>query len=115
MKKKSKSINYVNGEILKEYQWDDPHHHADIIPDLQKKLSLVNTNKLNHLDLGCGNGFTTKKIFHNFKTSLGVDISKNGIKLANKNFKSKKLSFSWMAAEDLYKKKKNLILLLVWK
>lgn len=57
------------------------------------------------LDLCCGNGYLAEYLLKskvNFKTYHGIDIDKQSIKLAKKNFKDKKIKFS---VNDISKKK----------
>tara|TARA_B100000787_G_scaffold134847_1_gene103645 strand:+ start:54 stop:686 length:633 start_codon:yes stop_codon:yes gene_type:complete len=69
-----------------DYNWtDDTHHTPSIIPTINKILSTIKTKKLTHIDIGCGNGFITKKISPLFKESVGIDLSAKGIAYAKKN------------------------------
>ena len=44
------------------YHWSDEHTHTPAITnDLKKILSKEKFKKYNHLDVGCGNGYITKK------------------------------------------------------
>tara|TARA_B100000787_G_scaffold124684_1_gene93995 strand:+ start:1164 stop:1793 length:630 start_codon:yes stop_codon:yes gene_type:complete len=96
-----------NKKFSIDYTWsDDTHHTPSIVSNIQKLLTGINTKKLDHLDLGCGNGFITKKIYHFFDTSLGIDLSQDGIKFARKKLKSKQISFKHQSAEQLFKQKK---------
>jgi len=57
------------------------------------------------LDLCCGNGYLAEYLFEskvNFKSYHGIDIDKQSIKLAKKNFKNNKINFS---INDISKKK----------
>lgn len=70
------------------YRW----HHDDgenSFPYLYNSLSKIlynnNNQALIHLDLGCGNGFLTKKISNFFKETHGYDVSESGINIAKKN------------------------------
>tara|TARA_B100000787_G_C16149187_1_gene275758 strand:- start:505 stop:1140 length:636 start_codon:yes stop_codon:yes gene_type:complete len=88
MKSKIKKTNKL------DYRWlHESHHTPGIIPGIKKVLSKINTKKLNHIDIGCGNGFITKKISDNFKATIGIDLSKEGIAFANKKKNKKKIKF----------------------
>ena len=75
-----------------EYIWK--HSHADnsftyLIKSLEKIILKEIKLKKNYLDVGCGNGFLTKKIASNFKSIDAIDPSKSAIKHAKKNYKGK--------------------------
>jgi len=57
-------------------------------------FQIIKKNKLKfHLDVGCGSGdlsFLSSKVT---KSSIGIDFSKNMIKIANKKFKNKNLQY----------------------
>ena len=77
-----------------DYTWlHESHHTPGIIPGIKKVLLKINTKKFNHIDIGCGNGFITKKISDNFKTSIGIDLSREGIDFANKRKNKKTIKF----------------------
>ena len=62
--------------------------------------------KLNHLDIGCGNGFITKIINKYFKKTTAIDVSLDGIKFAKKGiYNKRKISFLNSSPEKLIKKK----------
>ena len=66
------------------YHWDSATVHTpNILKDLDKILSNHEFKELNHLDVGCGNGFITKKISKFFNYSTGIDLSKGGINFKN--------------------------------
>ena len=80
-------------------------HTPFITKDLKKILSERNFSNLEHLDIGCGNGFITKIINKFFKKTTGIDLSNEGIKLAKKKSKKiKNLNFLNIAPEKLIKK-----------
>ena len=75
-----------------EYIWK--HSHADnsftyLTKSLEKIILKEIKLKKNYLDVGCGNGFLTKKIASNFKSIDAIDSSKSAIKHAKKNYKGK--------------------------
>ena len=90
------------------YHWADTHTHTpSIVDDIMKIFSNKEYQKLNHLDLGCGNGFITKIINKFFKKTTAIDISAEGIKFATKgNYNKNKISFLNTSPEKLIKKKR---------
>ena len=92
--------------INSTYHWSDENVHTPFIAkDLKKILSERNFSNLEHLDIGCGNGFITKIINKFFKKTTGIDLSNEGIKLAKKKSKKiKNLNFLNIAPEKLIKK-----------
>jgi len=88
-----------------DYDWDDEHHTPKIIDSINKLLNQKKFKKLNHLDVGCGNGALTIKFKKFFKTTLGIDLSKKGIFFAKK-YENKNLKFKYIGLNQLIKKKK---------
>lgn len=89
-----------------DYKWDDALHHTPKIEhDLSKILNNPNYRTLNHLDVGCGNGALTIKFYKYFNKTLGIDLSENGIKFAQK-FENEKIKFKNESIENLIKSKK---------
>lgn len=97
----------VKKKSYSSYHWSDEHTHTpSITKDLIKIFQLYNFQKFNHLDVGCGNGYITKIISKFFKKTIGIDLSKDGIKFAKKNFyNKKKISFLNTSSDNLIKKK----------
>ena len=93
--------------INSTYHWSDENVHTpSISKDLKRILLEKNFNNLEHLDIGCGNGFITKIINKFFKKTTGIDLSKDGINLAKKKSKTiKNLNFFNIGPEILIKKK----------
>jgi 2-polyprenyl-6-hydroxyphenyl methylase/3-demethylubiquinone-9 3-methyltransferase len=89
------------------YHWSDENVHTpSISKDLANILSKKNFQNLEHLDIGCGNGFITKIINKFFKKTTGIDLSSEGIKLAKKKSKKiKDLNFLNIHPKKLIKKK----------
>ena len=88
-------MNYSNLKLNKknmkktEYFWS--HSGADnsfgyLVVMIKKIIQNNITSKFNYLDIGCGNGFLTKKISVNFRYTIGIDISKSAIKQAKKKY-----------------------------
>ena len=97
----------MKNKIIKStYHWSDENIHTpSISKDLKKILSERNFSNLEHLDIGCGNGFITKIINKFFKKTTGIDLSNEGIKLAKrKSKKFKNLNFLNIGPEILIKK-----------
>lgn len=98
----------------KEYRWS--HNHQDnSFKYLNKTINII-TDSLNKnskvIDIGCGNGYLTKKITKKFKNVVGVDQSKSAIKFAKKNYKGK-IKFINSDLENLNLKKKFDIIFLI--
>lgn len=93
---------------LSTYHWDSATVHTpNILKDLNKILSKPEFKKFNHLDVGCGNGFITKKISKFFKKTTGIDLSKDGINFAKKSSHlSNNIKFLNIDSETLVSKKK---------
>lgn len=75
-----------------EYLWKNnkaDNSFSYLSNSIKKILNLYNTKKLSHLDIGCGNGYLTKKISNYFERSVGIDISKSAISQAKKNYNGK--------------------------
>ena len=87
-----------------DYDWinNNTSHHNYLIKSVKKLLEEVkiNKNQLELLDIGCGNGKITKEISSQFKKTIGIDLSKEGIKQANE-YSNKNLSFKNVDMEDL--------------
>jgi len=91
-----------------DYDWknNNTSHHKYLITDIKKLLNPIKNETLNknYLDVGCGNGYLTKIISVFFKKTWGIDISRQGIKLAKKKFK--KIRFICQSIDVLKKEKK---------
>ena len=79
-------------ESNKEYNWQ--HDKADnSFKYLYKTINLILEkkikNKNNLIDIGCGNGFLTKRISENFQNIIAIDESLSAIQQAKKNYKGK--------------------------
>jgi len=75
-----------------EYFWKNnkaDNSFSYLSNSIKKILNLYNTKKLSHLDIGCGNGYLTKKISNYFEHCVGIDISKSAISQAKKNYNGK--------------------------
>lgn len=87
-----------------DYDWinNNTSHHNYLIKSVKKLLEeiKINKNQLELLDIGCGNGKMTKEISSQFKKTIGIDLSKEGIKQANK-YSNKNLSFKNVDMKDL--------------
>ena len=63
-----------------DYDWinNNTSHHKYLIRSVNKILDQIklNTNKLELLDIGCGNGYLTKSISNKFTRTIGIDLSK---------------------------------------
>jgi len=89
-----------------DYNWeDDKTQTNNILHKLNKILNDIKPNELTHLDVGCGNGAITKKIAKHFKSTHGIDTSKEGISFANKN-NNNNIEFSCESIDDLLLKNK---------
>ena len=89
-----------------DYNWeDDKTQTNNILHKLNKILNNIKPHELTHLDVGCGNGAITKKISKHFKSTHGIDTSKEGISFANKN-NNNNIEFSCESIDDLLLKNK---------
>jgi len=90
-----------------EYYWGDDKIQKtnNILYKLNKILNDIKPHELTHLDVGCGNGAITKKIAKHFKSTHGIDTSKEGISFANKN-NNNNIEFSCESIDDLLIKNK---------
>lgn len=90
-----------------DYNWeDDKTQTNNILHKLNKILNNIKPHELTHLDVGCGNGAITKKISKHFKSTHGIDTSKDGISFANKNNNNNNIEFSCESIDDLLLKNK---------
>lgn len=92
-----------------EYIWS--HNSNDnsfnyLYKTLRKLISKCKKD-MNILDIGCGNGYLTKKITKNFKNVVAIDNSRSAIKFAKKNYKGN-IKFKNVDLDN-FKIKKNLI------
>jgi 2-polyprenyl-6-hydroxyphenyl methylase/3-demethylubiquinone-9 3-methyltransferase len=100
-------MNKLIKKKLINYQWtNETHHTPSITKSIEKILKRTTKSTFEHVDVGCGNGFITSKIRKYFKTSIGIDLSKQGIYFANKNYKSKNLKFYLKDMQSLINEKK---------
>ena len=90
-----------------DYDWinNNTSHHKYLIRSVNKILDQIklNTNKLELLDIGCGNGYLTKSISNKFTRTIGIDLSKEGINQAKK-YSNDSLNFINIDMEDLITK-----------
>tara|TARA_B100000989_G_C19530464_1_gene469436 strand:- start:3968 stop:4591 length:624 start_codon:yes stop_codon:yes gene_type:complete len=78
---------------MSEYKWEDSGEERSHPYLLNTINSIFNKKKFNFnntdlLDLGCGNGYLTKKIsdLNNFKSIKAIDTSAQGISYAKNNY-----------------------------
>ncbi|MDA9588803.1 class I SAM-dependent methyltransferase [Candidatus Pelagibacter sp.] len=89
------------------YEWtNETHHTPSIIENIDKILNKTTKPIFDHADIGCGNGFITNKMNKYFRTSIGIDLSKQGIYFANKHYKSKNQKFYLKDMQNLINEKK---------
>ena len=87
-----------------DYSWtEEKHHTPNIVDTLSKILNKKEYKKMKHLDVGCGNGALTSKIYNYFESSLGIDLSDKGIHFAKK-YENEKLKFQHTGMKDLINK-----------
>ena len=97
-------------KIIKEY----PEYHwknnkvqtHNIVHKIEKILAKFKPLNLSHLDVGCGNGAITKQITNFFKSTHGIDTSKQGINFANQIRDIPNTNFSCESVDDLINKNK---------
>ena len=91
-----------------DYDWinNNTSHHRYLINTILKFLNQIDTYKIDHLDVGCGNGFLTNRFHENFNSSLGVDLSDEGIRQA-KQYENTKLKFRNIELEKLIEENKS--------
>ena len=96
---------------IKEFDYDwinnNTSHHEYLINSVKNLLDEINlgNEKLELLDVGCGNGYLTKTISNEFKKTLGIDLSKEGINQAKK-YTSENLNFLNSDMENLINENK---------
>lgn len=76
-------------ENKNKYYWS--HNHADnsfvyLFKSLNKIIEKEIKNKDTLLDIGCGNGYLTKKLSKSFDKTIAIDNSESGIEQAKKNY-----------------------------
>ena len=91
-----------------DYDWinNNTSHHRYLINTILKFLNQIDTYKIDHLDVGCGNGFLTNRFHEKFNSSLGVDLSDEGIRQA-KQYENTKLKFRNIELEKLIEENKS--------
>tara|TARA_B110000027_G_C16096073_1_gene290861 strand:- start:59 stop:688 length:630 start_codon:yes stop_codon:yes gene_type:complete len=91
---------------IKEFDYDwinnNTSHHEYLISSVKNLLHEINlgNEKLELLDVGCGNGYLTKTICNEFRKTLGIDLSKEGINQAEK-YTNENLNFLNSDMENL--------------
>lgn len=97
-----------------EYIW--LHNNNDnsfnyLYKTLRKLISKYKKD-MSILDIGCGNGYLTKKITKDFKNIVAIDNSKSAIKFAKKKYKGNIKFINVDLDNFIVKKKFNIILLI---
>jgi 2-polyprenyl-3-methyl-5-hydroxy-6-metoxy-1,4-benzoquinol methylase len=97
-----------------EYIWS--HNNNDnsfnyLYKTLRKSI-LKYKKDMSILDIGCGNGYLTKKITKGFKNIVAIDNSKSAIKFAKKKYKGNVKFINVDLNNYIIKKKFNIILLI---
>jgi ubiquinone biosynthesis O-methyltransferase len=97
-----------------EYIW--LHNNNDnsfnyLYKTLRKLISKYKKD-MSILDIGCGNGYLTKKITKDFKNVIAIDNSKSAIKFAKKKYKGSIKFINIDLDNFIIKKKFNIILLI---
>ncbi len=92
---------------MSEYKWEnssEERSHPYLLKTIKSIFSLKKFNFRNTdlLDLGCGNGYLTKKVseLHNFKSIKAIDTSNQGISHAKNNYNGI-IKFDHQSIEDL--------------
>lgn len=65
------------------------------------KEYLKKTDNLNCLDVGCSSGITANYLSKYFKKTVAIDIDKRALEIAQKENKTKNLTFKYMDSEDM--------------
>lgn len=63
------------------------------------KIHFKNTKKSTCLDIGCSTGVVTFLLSRNFDKTIGIDVDKDAVKTANRDYRKKKLIYKVMDAE----------------
>jgi len=77
---------------LKEYFWKNnkaDNSYLYLFNSIRRICEIYDTSTSSHLDVGCGNGYMTKKISRFFKHTTAIDPSNSAIIQAKKKYKSK--------------------------
>jgi 2-polyprenyl-6-hydroxyphenyl methylase/3-demethylubiquinone-9 3-methyltransferase len=97
-----------------EYIWlhnNNDNSFSYLYKTLKKLISKFKRD-ISIRDIGCGNGYLTKKITKGFKTVIAIDNSKSAIKFAKKKYKGNIKFINTDLDNFVTKKKFNIILLI---
>ena len=75
------------------FKYDQDINRTRDLDKIVTKKSLYNINFSSVLELGCGTGKNTKWLITRTKELVGIDFSKNMLKIAKKKVRSKKATF----------------------
>jgi SAM-dependent methyltransferase len=66
---------------------------SSIVPFIQKHIQFGKRNEVNLLDLGCGDGYGSWKLYNAGYDVTGIDLSKEMVDLANKRCEEEQIDF----------------------
>lgn len=86
-----------NIAILRQKQIEskiDTSFHQILLPSISKQIDLIeNVSQKKLIDLGCGSGYLTNYLSLSVKETVGIDLSKKNIELAQNKYTRNNLKF----------------------
>ena len=96
-----------NIAILRQKQIEskmDTSFHQILLPGISKQIELIeNVSQKKLIDLGCGSGYLTNYLSLSVKETVGIDLSKKNIELAQNKYIRNNLNFYNCSIEDFSK------------
>jgi ribosomal protein L11 methyltransferase (prmA) len=96
-----------NIAILRQKQIEskmDTSFHQILLPSISKQIDLIkNVSQKKLIDLGCGSGYLTNYLSLSVKETVGIDLSKKNIELAQNKYTRNNLKFYNCSIENFRK------------
>ena len=96
-----------NIAILRQKQIEskmDTSFHQILLPSISKQIELIeNVSQKKLSDLGCGSGYLTNYLSLSVKETVGIDLSKKNIELAQNKYTKNNLNFYNCSIENFSK------------
>lgn len=96
-----------NIAILRQKQIEskmDTSFHQILLPSISKQIeSIENVSQKKLIDLGCGSGYLTNYLSLSVKETVGIDLSKKNIELAQNKYTKNNLNFYNCSIENFSK------------